>query len=583
MKIFSRFSLFVLLLAIFTLLPEIQQSVYASNTMLLVQQQSDKDARYKEHLRKGDEFYKMKKFSSAMIEYEKASDLKPDEEEPKLKMQSIEATLGIRELEELRRKITEEKRLEKERLAKKEDKSVKPVVKSEDFESFLSDKVATSRLDSIRKAIFERFADTLRVVESGTDKIAKSVVYTQIAEAFSEAGDDEMSLKYYQKSLQIEVEYGYFEKASNIYDGMANVYYVKGDFDKSIDTYEKSIDLKEKTGDKKGASDGYSNIGVVYETTYDYDNAIENYEKSAEIKTSIDDKEGLQKVMDNLGNVYYKQKVLESSILSYKKSVDILEELNSTESLGPIYNKLGLAHYEKGNYDEAEKFFNESSKLLHEAGNEKEVAMTQNNLGNLYYIKNRFEKAIDYYEKSLSLKSQEKYDYGRSITLFNLGNAYRRTGDYTKATEYYEESKKIADKLNLAELSAKNLKALDKVYTETKDEEKLFALRDELSNTDLVFVSIEIPVSENEMDFEIDKTQKAMKLLNDEALNRRQSQLRAAEQVSADLLINNLNKQYSQEQQKNKKFVILSIALGSVLVILLLLFIFRSSKKRKKV
>ena len=53
-----------------------------------------------------------------MFEYEKASDLMPNEDEPKLKMQSIEATLGINELAEVKRKVELAKKQEQEQLRK---------------------------------------------------------------------------------------------------------------------------------------------------------------------------------------------------------------------------------------------------------------------------------------------------------------------------------------------------------------------------------------------------------------------------------------------------------------------------------
>ena len=82
------------------------------------QQPVDKVAIYKDHLKKGDVFLAEKNYAAAMFEYEKASDIMPDEEQPKLKMQSIEATLGINELAEVKRKVRTGKKLEKEQLEK---------------------------------------------------------------------------------------------------------------------------------------------------------------------------------------------------------------------------------------------------------------------------------------------------------------------------------------------------------------------------------------------------------------------------------------------------------------------------------
>jgi len=47
--------------------------------------QDDKQAAYKEHIRKADKFLQDKNYAAAMFEYEKASELMPYEEYPRLK------------------------------------------------------------------------------------------------------------------------------------------------------------------------------------------------------------------------------------------------------------------------------------------------------------------------------------------------------------------------------------------------------------------------------------------------------------------------------------------------------------------
>ncbi len=571
-----------------------QQVVYGKtvNTAMYdqTQNQPDKTEEYKMHMTRGDKFFNEKNYSSAMFEYEKASDLMPSEEDPKLKMQAIEATLGTMELEEVRRKVALAKKQEKEaaeaaaakaQVAKKTTTQTSTEKKS-DFNDFLEDRKSQSKRDSIRRAIFEQFADSVRRVESGNDRIARSLVYTQIAEAFSDAQDEEMAIKYYQKALDIQEEHGYVNNITALHEGMANAYFVAGDFDKSVDSYEKSMDLKEKNGDHKGASDVMTDIAHVYASTYDYNSAIKFYEKSANLKDSIDDKAGYKDAMNGLGNVYYKEKVLESSILSYEKSVKAIQELDMKDDLGPIYNKIGLAHYELGNFSEAEKFFDESMKNLESAGNGKEEAMVLNNLGNLSYSNNMYRKALSYYEKSMEKKDQDNYDFGRAVTLYNIGNTYRQMGDFKKAIPYLEESRELSDKLKLTNLTAKNLKVLNVAYAETDQEDKAERAKEQLDSTGLTYVSIEIPISENEMDLEAGKTQQIIAKLNEEALKRKDKIEASADMKVTDLVIKNLKQRYKTEQDKNRNIITYSAIIGGVLLLLLIIFGIIVVRRKKK-
>jgi tetratricopeptide (TPR) repeat protein len=542
-------------------------------------QTTDKKALYVEHMKKANGYYTAKNYAAAMFEYEKASDLMPDEEEPKLRMQSIEAMLGEKELAEVKRKVELAKKQEKEQLSKAAaGNTTETKIEPAKVDQFIRERQAESKRDSLRKVIFNTFAAELKQVEKSNDMPARSVVYRKIAEAFRKVRDEEIAINYYQKALEIEEKFGQQKDISTVYEDIADTYYNSGDFQNSISSYEKSLTLKEKSGDKAGASQVLSDIANVYETTYDYKNAIEYYNKSAEIKDSIQDESGLKDVMDDLGDVYYKQKVLTSSILSYEKTVNIIQKLNMKEALGPVYNKLGVAHYEMGNYTEAEKFFKESNKNLVENGNRKEASMALNNIGNLLFINNKYGDAITYYERSLTYKKEADYDYGLAVTLFNLGNAYRRSGNQEMAIESYEKSRRIADSLNVPALMAKNIKALVVSYEAFKNFDRASALEEELIAMNQTSISIEIPVSENEMDLELQKTQEILSKLNEEALKRKDLIESEAGNKMTDMYINNLNSQYIKEQGKTRLLVILSAALGVLLLGILILYLRRKKK-----
>jgi tetratricopeptide (TPR) repeat protein len=551
----------------------------AEGFQLCSAQTPDKSVQYREHLKKGDNHLAARNYAAAMFEYEKAADLMPNEDEPKLKMQSIEATLGINELAEVKRKVEEARRHEQEQLRKEAEtkQSPSPHETAEKGQPVAREETATD-LESVRKSILDSFAEELSRVEKANDLLARSAVYRKVAEAFTKVNDDEMAIQYYNKALAIEENQGKQENVASVYEDLADAYYNSGDFANSLTSFEKSLTIKEKSGDKAGASEVLSEIANVYETTYDYKNAIDYYQQSAKIKESIQDDSGLKDIENTLGDVYYKQKVLTSSILSYEKAVVIIRKLNMDEALGSVYNKLGVAHYEMGNYDEAEKFFKESMKNLNENGNRKEASMALNNLGNLLFINNKYADAISYYERSLTSKKESNYEYGKAVTLFNLANAYRRSGNPAMAIKSYEKSRRISDSLNISSLSAKSIKALAVSYSAAKNFDKAAEMETELSALNIGPVSIEIPVSENEMDLEIDKTQKILTKLNEEALKRKKDLESGADNKMTDMYINNINSQYLKEQSRNRMLIIISAALGTLLLGMLFLYV-RSRKK----
>ena len=77
-------------------------------------------------------------------------------------------------------------------------------------------------------------------------------------------------------------------------------------------------------------------------------------------------------------------------------------------------------------------------------------------------------------------------------------------------------------------------------------------MEEELAAMKQTSVSIEIPVSENEMDLEHEKTQEIFSKLNEEALKRKDLVEAGAEKKMTDMYINNLNSRYP-ERTKQKQ------------------------------
>ncbi|MCK7530148.1 MAG: hypothetical protein MZV63_03375 [Marinilabiliales bacterium] len=82
--------------------------------------------------------------------------------------------------------------------------------------------------------------------------------------------------------------------------------------------------------------------------------------------------------------------------------------------------------------------------------------------------------------------------------------------------------------------------------------EKAAQLEEELAAMKQPSVSIEIPVSENEMDLEHEKTQEILSKLNEEALKRKDLVEAGAEKKMTDMYINNLNGRYHERTEQNQ-------------------------------
>ncbi len=535
-------------------------------------QPGEKTNQYKKYISQGDSLLKQKQYQAAMTQFQKATELMPFEEYPRLQMQKIEAILGVQQLEEQKKHNVSVK---SDTIRKENPQQVQvPTIKQTKEEKL--------RKDSLRNNIMEKYKTTLQNIESIENQNEKSNVLSTIASELQDAGDNDKALDLYSKSLKIEEKLGNKKKASDILTKMAEAYKDSGLYNTSIQTLEKSASLKQEVGDEEGVSKVLNNIGKIYESTYDYDHAIENFKKSAEVKSKLKDEKGLSDVMDNIGNIYFKKQILEKSIDSYKKSAELSEKLNNTDELGATFNKMGVAYFELGKYNEAEKYYQRSLDLKKQTGNEKDESMALNNLGNINYNENRYQKAISFYKQSLSLKENTDYTYGKAVSYFNLGNAYRQLESIPEAIKYYEACKNLSLQNNYEELLAKSLKVLIQLYTNSNQVNKANDYEKMLATSEYQDVDFETQLSESQIIGETDANQEIIFKLTEEVRKQKEIAERESKERARENLLNSQRLRIKNEQIARQRIILISMIAVIILVIGVLSLIYYQMVQKKK-
>ncbi|MBN2613859.1 MAG: tetratricopeptide repeat protein [Bacteroidales bacterium] len=537
------------------------------------QQQGEKNKMYSTYISQGDSLLKIKQYQPAMSYFQKAAELMPFEEYPRLQMQRIEAILGVQKLEESKRQVT----LEPSDTVDKQKPLPQVAETTADAE-----KTDAAKRDSLSRAIMDKYKVTLQQIESSENANENANVLSNVADELKDAGDIETALKFYTQSLSIAEENGYQEKVSDILANMAEAYLDSGLFDATVQTLEKSAIIKKEIGDEKGVATIYNNIGKVYESTYDFDNALESYTKSAEVKGKLNDEKGLSDVMDNIGNIYYRKQILEKSIDSYQKSAELNEKLNNTEELGSTLNKMGVAYYELGRYDDAVKYYQRSLDLKKQTGNDKDASMALNNLGNINYNQNKYKKAITFYEQSLNLKENTDYIYGKAVSYFNLGNAYRQIESIPEAIKYYEACKNLSIQNNYEELLARSLKALSALYKQRDQQDKAAEYDHLLATSQYQDVDYESQLSESQIISETDANQEIIFKLTEEVRKQKEIAERESRERARENLLNSQRLRLKNEQIKRQRIILISMIAVIFLVIGVLGLIYYQMVQKKK-
>ncbi len=236
-----------------------------------------------------------------------------------------------------------------------------------------------------------------------------------------------------------------------------------------------------------------NNIGIIYHNWKNYDKALEYYQKALNIEDDLDNKTGIAESLNNIAIIYDETGEYNTAIDLYKKSLEIEE----------IGNKIG-------------------------------ISASLSNIGEFYEDRGNYNKAFDYYNKSIKIDKEIDNGVGLGQTYNQLGNLYVHIKQYNKAIKYYNLSSNIVDPLNIIETIIENYKGLGQVYSEIKDyKNAIYFINKYHSLTDSIF-NKEMLKRQNNLhaDFEIEKKEKEIKLLNSEKIirameiNEKQSELR---------------------------------------------------------
>ena len=82
------------------------------------------------------------------------------------------------------------------------------------------------------------------------------------------------------------------------------VYYYVGENETTLDYWTKSLNLYEELGNKKGIANSLNNIGIIYDNQGNYKQALDYYSKSLKRQEEIGNKRGIAALLNNIGIIY---------------------------------------------------------------------------------------------------------------------------------------------------------------------------------------------------------------------------------------------------------------------------------------
>ncbi|MGK7388900.1 MAG: tetratricopeptide repeat protein [Candidatus Cyclobacteriaceae bacterium M2_1C_046] len=394
------------------------------------------------------------------------------------------------------------------------------------------------------------------------------------------------------------------EKASKYHFLYGRLLNNKGLYQLAIKRLHESLAYYEKEDDLFGQAQVFLELGEVYSSVSSFDSSAFYNENAKDVYQESGYQFGLAKANNALGALYMQLDEYELSADYYFKAADVFEDQGNLNELSTVLYNLAWLSKQQGQRNEAFDYLERSVELSEQTGNIGNEATGYNFMGLFQYDFHEYDKALENFQKAYELRERIGYKKGMSDVNFNMGLVYEKKGLYKTALEKYLESyetdKKLGAKLGIA--IGENV--LGHIYTKigqfSKAEEKLNDAREKfmeiqvktgLLNNYLYTSQYYEAVGNKDQAFDYYKHYSTLKdSIFNETKNRQFAEISARYKLNAkereiELLNENRAQELALREQtiRNQRFLIVAIALGSLLLGVLLLLAYRILKTRKKV
>jgi len=306
------------------------------------------------------------------------------------------------------------------------------------------------------------FQKALAIAQEIRDSDFESTIYLNMADLYTDFGEYEQAMNYYNLALEKVDEADKTSKAI-ILGNIGNLYSEMGKFDEAEKYVNQAISLirSDANADRNSTlALLYGLLSSIYLEMELNNDAIDCCNKALLIANNIYDEKHpiiasfygtLGAAYSNLGDT--------AKALSYKEKNIELKRLiygENSPKLSVSYNNLAKLYSKLGRYEEAIELYTEALRLqlIYAGENHFSCAILYNNIGFEYKLREDFHQALMYYDKALAVLkfNAEQGNLNPFIitTLNNMGCVYQIVGEYKTSIEYFRQcldyAKKIYDK-----------------------------------------------------------------------------------------------------------------------------------------
>ncbi len=189
--------------------------------------------------------------------------------------------------------------------------------------------------------------------------------------------------------------------------------------------------------------------GICYELSGDIQKAIETYLQAARFSQEHGLQNTLSNVYNNLGIAYSYLGAFETSLDYHFKSLELADALKDSAKISVNFNNIGLRYSHLNQEDRAIENYKIALKLNLQRQRYRPQSSNYLNLGRAYVIKEQYDSAIYYYHKAMHVfESHFPNSMDKSLVTNGLAYTYIHLDNMDSARHYLKQGQEIAERTN---------------------------------------------------------------------------------------------------------------------------------------
>ena len=303
-----------------------------------------------------------------------------------------------------------------------------------------------------------------------------SLIVTQLAHHYTQAGDTEHAVKYLTKAAEFSVNVGDTKQArANImqaleitddlhgFDGrrgwlhylLGFCEYLMGNSDQAEREYETSISMLTQANELVLSIYPLSDFGEMLRESGRYSESLVYFQRAYELTVRFDDKMQMSEALRGMGILNRHTGNYEAGMAMLEQALQISQEIDDKAGMVSCYNSLAVHERKLSHFDLAQKYYESAVAIIEENLTGHVVyAMVLGNLAGLLRRRGNYTESLKMDEKALAVSQRVGNTRKIAHRRNSMAYTYYYMQEYERSKQEVELGKPLADKIQDNQLRA---------------------------------------------------------------------------------------------------------------------------------